>query len=133
VTYAAAVRAALGSVAVRALVRRLVALGVAVVLLATAFGFLVATLYLALAEVVEPALAALLTSLALGLVAGLILLVLRRRRPRRAAKRTIDTDALLLAATDEVRRDPWSSLATAAILGALSEILRSGSSSPPRP
>ena len=65
-------RAILGSGAVRDLSAHLVGYVVALVLLAIAFGFLVATLYLALAEVVEPALAALLTSLVLGLLAGLV-------------------------------------------------------------
>ena len=70
------------------------------------------------------------SSLILGLVAGLILLILRLRRPRRAATGTIGVEALLLAATDQVRRDPWSSIATAAVLGAIAEILRSASSRP---
>jgi hypothetical protein len=125
-----AARALLRSRAMRDLIGRLAAFGVAMALLAVAFGFLVATLYLALAEVVEPPLATLLTSLILGFVAGVILLILRLRRPRRAATGTIGVEALLLAATDQVRRDPWSSIATAAVLGAIAEILRSASSRP---
>jgi hypothetical protein len=116
---------------VRDLSAHLVGYVVALVLLAIAFGFLVATLYLALAEVVEPALAALLTSLVLGLLAGLVLLSLRLRRRRRVTTETIGVEGLLLSATDQVRRDPWSSLVSAAILGALVEITRPSSSRPP--
>ena len=115
----------------REVVARLVASVIALVLLATAFGFLVATLYLALAEVVEAPLAALLTSLALGGVAGLILLSARYRRPRKAAAGTVGADALLLSISEQVRRDPWSTLATAALLGALAEIAHSSSKRPP--
>jgi hypothetical protein len=125
-----AVRAALRSRAMRDLIARLVALGVALVLLVIAFGFLVATLYLALAEAADPPLAALLTSLILGVVAALILLILRLRRPRRPPAGAIGVDALLLTATDQVRRDPWSTIAAAAVLGAVAEILRSGASRP---
>lgn len=124
-------RAILGSGAVRDLSAHLVGYVVALVLLAIAFGFLVATLYLALAEVVEPALAALLTSLVLGLLAGLVLLSLRLRRRRRVTTETIGVEGLLLSAADQVRRDPWSSLVSAAILGALVEITRPSSSRPP--
>ena len=122
----------LRSRAVRDLIGRVVAYLIALVLLAVAFGFLVATLYLALIETVEPPLAALLTALALGVVAGLILLVARLRRPRRAPAATVGVDALLLSVTDQVRRDPWSSIVVAAVLGALAEITRTGSSRPPR-
>jgi len=124
--------AVLRSRAVRDLIGRVVAYLIALVLLAVAFGFLVATLYLALIETVEPPLAALLTALALGVVAGLILLVARLRRPRRAPAATVGVDALLLSVTDQVRRDPWSSIVVAAVLGALAEITRTGSSRPPR-
>jgi divalent metal cation (Fe/Co/Zn/Cd) transporter len=115
----------------RDLIARLVAYAVALVLLATAFGFLVATLYLALAEVVEAPLAALLTALALGGVAGLILLRARYRRPRKPAAGTVGADALLLSISEQVRRDPWPTLATAAVLGALAEISHSSSNRPP--
>jgi hypothetical protein len=104
---------------------------IALVLLATAFGFLVATLYLALAEVVEAPLAALLTSLALCGLAGLVLLSARYRRPRKPAAGTVGADALLLSLSEQVRRDPWSTLATAAVLGALAEISHSSSDRPP--
>ncbi|HZA65714.1 MAG TPA: phage holin family protein [Geminicoccaceae bacterium] len=123
-------RGILQSRAARDLRAHLVGYAVALVLLASAFGFLVATLYLALAEVVEPPLAALLTSLLLGLIAGLILLTLRMRR-RRIPTATIGVEGLLLSATDQVRRDPWSSLLIAAVLGALAEITRPSSSRPP--
>lgn len=119
------VSALLRSGAVRDLIRRLVAYLIALVLFAVAFGFLVATLYLALIETVEPPLAALLTSLALGILAGLILLVARFPRPRRPAAGTAGMDALLLSLTDQVRRDPWSSVVVAAVLGALAEVTRS--------
>jgi hypothetical protein len=115
----------------RELIARLVAYLAALVLMATAFGFLVATLYLALAEVVEPSLAALLTSLALAAVAGLILLGVRYRRPRRPAAGTIGADALLLSLSEQVRRDPWLSLAIAAALGALTNVSQSSSNRPP--
>ena len=115
----------------RELIARLVAYLAALVLMVTAFGFLVATLYLALAEVVEPPLAALLTSLALAAVAGLILLGVRYRRPRRPAAGTIGADALLLSLSEQVRRDPWLSLAIAAALGALTNVSQSSSNRPP--
>jgi hypothetical protein len=115
----------------RDLIARLVAYLAALVLLATAFGFLVAALYLALAEVVEVPLAALLTSLALAGVAGLVLLSVRYRRPRKPAVNTVGADALLLSMTEQVRRDPWLSLALAAMLGALTEISQSSSNRPP--
>ena len=127
------VRAMLLSGAVRDLVARLAAYGIALVLLAIAFGFLVATLYLVLSEAVEPPLAALLTSLSLGLVAGLVVLSLRLRKPRRVTKGTIEIEGLLLSVTDQVRRDPWSSIVIAAILGALTEITRPKSTRPPSP
>jgi hypothetical protein len=122
--------AAIGS-RLRDLIARLVAYCVALVLLATAFGFLVATVYLALAEVVEAPLAALLTSLALCGAAGLILLGVRYRRPRKAAAGTVGPDALLLSMSEQVRREPWLSLAIAAVLGALTEISHSSSNRPP--
>ena len=115
----------------RDLIARLLAYAIALVLLATAFGFLVATLYLALAEVVETPLAALLTSLALGGVAGLVLLSMRYRRPRKPAAGSVGADALLLSMSEQVRRDPWLSLAIAAVLGALTEISHPSSKRPP--
>jgi divalent metal cation (Fe/Co/Zn/Cd) transporter len=123
--------AAIRSRMMRELIARLVAYLAALVLFATAFGFLVATLYLALAEVVEVPLAALLTSLALAGVAGLVLLSVRYRRPRKTAANTVGADALLLSLTEQVRRDPWLSLALAAMLGALTEISQSSSNRPP--
>jgi hypothetical protein len=116
---------------VRDLLARLVAYVIALVLLATAFGFLVATLYLALAEVVDAPLAALLTALALGGVAGLVLLSVRYRRPRQPAPGTVGADTLLLSISEQVRREPWLSLAIAAVLGALTEISHSSSNRPP--
>ena len=126
------VSAVLRSRTVRDLIGRLVAYLIALVLFAIAFAFLVATLYLALIETVEPPLAALLTSLVLVIVAGLILLVVRFRRPRRPAAGTVGVDALLLSVTDQVRRDPWSSIVIAAVLGALAEVTRSASTRPPK-
>ena len=120
-----------GSRMMRDLIARLVAYALALVLLATAFGFLVATLYLALAKVVEAPLAALLTSLALAGVAGLVLLRVRYRRPRKPAAASVGADALLLSISDQVRRDPWLSLAVAAVLGALAEISHPSSKRPP--
>jgi hypothetical protein len=110
---------------------RLLAYLIALVLLATAFGFLVATLYLALAEVVEAPLAALLTSVALCGLAGLVLLSVRYRRPRKPAAGTVGADALLLSMAEQVKREPWLSLALAAVLGALAEISHSSSNRPP--
>jgi divalent metal cation (Fe/Co/Zn/Cd) transporter len=125
------VSAVLRSRAVRSLITRLVAYLIAAALLAIAFGFLVATLYLVLTETVEPPLAALLTSLCLGVVACLILLAMRLRKPRRKAAATTSPEALLLSMTEQVRRDPLTSLVIAAVLGALAEVGRSPSSSPP--
>jgi hypothetical protein len=124
-------RALTGAAMIRHLIARLVGYAIALVLLATAFGFLVATLYLALARIVEPPLAALLTALALGGAAGLILLIVRYRRSRRRIARAVEADALLLSITDQVRRDPWRALAVAAVLGALAEIARPSSDRPP--
>ena len=115
----------------RDLLALLVAYALASALLAIALGFLVATLYLGLAEVVEPALAALLTALALSGVAALILLRVRYRRPRRPPAGAVGVDALLLSMREQVRRDPWSALAIAAVLGALAEFTHSSSSRPP--
>ena len=115
---------------IRDLIARLVAYVIALLLLTTAFGFLVATLYLALAEIVEPPLAALLTSLTLGGVAGLVLFSVRYRRPRKPAAEAIGPDALLLSMTEQVRREPWLSLAVAAVLGALTEISHPSSKRP---
>lgn len=123
-------RAAMGVAMSRHLIARLVGYVIVLVLLATAFGFLVATLYLALAKVVEPSLAALLTALVLGGVAGLILLIVRYRRPRRRIARAVEADALLLSIGDQVRRDPWLALGVAAVLGALAEIARPSSDRP---
>jgi drug/metabolite transporter (DMT)-like permease len=128
---ASLVSALLRSRAVRDLIGRLVAYLIALMLFAIAFGFLVATLYLALLRTVEPALAALLTSLCLGVVACLVLLVVRLRRPRRPAAGTVGVDTLLLSLSDQVRRDPWSSIMIAAVLGALAEVTQSASTRPP--
>ena len=66
-------------------------------LLATAFGFVVATVYLALAEVVEALLAALLTAVVLGGAAGVVILSVRYRKPRKAPADTVAQEALLLS------------------------------------
>jgi hypothetical protein len=117
---------------VRELIAGLVAYLIAGVLFATAFGFLVATLYLALRKAVEPPLATLLTALCLVVVAGLVLLAMRLRRPRRRAPAgPVGAEALLLSMTEQVRRDPWASIVVAAVLGALAEVGRSTSSSRP--
>jgi hypothetical protein len=115
----------------RDLIARLVAYLIVVALLATAFGFLVATLYLALSDVVEAPLAALLTSLALAGMAGLVLLTMRYRRRRKPATGAVGADALLLSLTEQVRRKPWVSLGIAAVLGALAEISQSSANRPP--
>jgi uncharacterized membrane protein YeaQ/YmgE (transglycosylase-associated protein family) len=124
------VSALLRSRAVRDLSASLVAYLIAGVLFAIALGFLVATLYLALSEALKPPLAALLTSLILGVVGGLVLLLVRRRRRRRVPAGTIGVEALLLSVTDQVRRDPWSSILIAAALGAIAEVSRSVSRPP---
>jgi fructose-specific phosphotransferase system IIC component len=121
----------LRSRAVRDLSASLVAYLIAGVLFAIALGFLVATLYMALTRVVERPLAALLTSLILGVVACLVLLVVRLRRRRRVPAGSIGVEALLLSVTDQVRRDPWSSIVIAAALGAIAEVSRSASESRP--
>jgi H+/Cl- antiporter ClcA len=115
----------------RDLVARLVAYAIASLLLAIALGFLVATLYLALREVVEPAFAALLTALVLAVAAALILLGVRYRRRRRPAAAAVGVDALLLSLHEQVQRDPWSTLAIVAVLGALAELTHSSSGRPP--
>jgi hypothetical protein len=125
------VSALLRSRAVRDVRAGLVAYLIAVALFAVAVGFLVATLYMALKRVVEPPLAALLTALCLSVVAGLILLVARLRRRRRARAAAVGVDALLLSVTDQARRDPWSSIVTAAVLGVLAEFARSSSARRP--
>jgi Na+/melibiose symporter-like transporter len=123
--------ALLRSRAVRDLIASLVAYLIAGMLFAIALGFLVTTLYLALSELLEPALAALLTSLVLGVVACLVLLVVRLPRRRRVPAETVGVEALLLSVTDQVRRDPWSSIVIAAALGAIAEVSRSASESRP--
>lgn len=115
----------------RDLLALLLAYGLAFVLLAISLGFLVATLYLSLLGVVEPALAALLTALALGGVAALILLIVRLRMRRPAPAGPVGVDALFLSLREQVQRDPWSTLAIAAVLGALAESAHSSSSRPP--
>jgi MFS family permease len=125
------VSALLRSQAVRDVRAGLIAYVIAAVLLAVAFGFLVATLYMALDEVVEAWLAALLTSVCLAVLASLVLLVVRLRARRRLRRETVGMDALLLSVTGQVQRDPWSSIVVAAVLGALAEVVR-GRSSPPR-
>ena len=131
--WAPLVSALLRSRAARNASAGLVAYLIAAVLFAIAVGFLVATLYMALKRVVEPPLAALLTAFCLSVVAGLVLLVARLRRRRRARAAAVDVDALLFSVTDKVRRDPWSSIATAAVLGVLAEVARSSQGRrPPR-
>ena len=115
----------------RDVIARLVAYVIALVLLATAFGFLVATLYLALAKVAEAPLAALLTALALAGAAGLGVRKARYPRPRKPAARALGADAQLLSMAEQVRRDPWLSLAIAAVLGVLTEISHPSSKRPP--
>ena len=113
------------------LIARLAGHTVALVLLATAFGFVVATVYLALAEVVEAPLAALLTAVVLGGAAGVVILSVRYRKPRKAPADTVGAEALLLLIGEQVRRDPWLSLAIAAVLGALVGTFHSSSNSRP--
>ena len=124
------VSALLRSRAVRDLTASLVAYLIAGVLLAIALGFLVATLYMTLTRLVQRPLAALLTALILGVVAGLVLLVVRLRRRRPVPAGTVGVEALLLSVTDQVRRDPWSSIVIAAVLGAIAEVSRSASRPP---
>lgn len=113
------------------LAANLLAYGLAALLLATAAGFLVATLYLGLAELVEPVLATLLTAMVLGATAALILLAVRHRRPPQRDPGAGGVDALLLSMREQVQRDPWSTLIAAAVLGALAEITTQSSSSRP--
>jgi len=115
---------------VRELAVNMVAYAIAALLLAIALGFLVAALYLGLAGVVEPVLAALFTALVLVALAALVLLAVRRRRPRRPPAAAIGVEALLLSMREQVQRDPWSTLVAAAVLGALTEFSH-GSSRPP--
>ena len=124
-------RAVMRSPMIHDLIARLVGYTLALVLLATAFGFVVATIYLALAKVVEAPLAALLTALVLGGAAGLVVLSVRYRKPRKPAAGTVGADALLLSIGEQVRRDPWLSLAIAAVLGALAGVSHSSSNRPP--
>jgi hypothetical protein len=124
-------RAVMGSGMIHDLIARLVGYAIALVLLATAFGFVVATVYLALAEVVEAPLAALLTALVLGAAAGVVVLSVRHRKPQKPPAGTVGAEALLLSIGEQVRRDPWLSLAIAAVLGALAGGFHSGSSRPP--
>jgi hypothetical protein len=125
------IRAVTRSRMIHDLIARLVGYTIALVLLATAFGFIVATIYLALAEVVEPPLAALLTALVLGGAAGLVVLSVRYHKPRKPPVGTVGADALLLSITEQVRRDPWLSLAVAAVLGALTGVFHPSSNRPP--
>jgi hypothetical protein len=124
-------RAAIRSGMLHDLIVRLVGYAIALVLLATAFGFVVATVYLALDEVVEAPLAALLTALVLGSAAGLVVLSVRNRKPCKPPPGTVGADALLLSLGEQVRRDPWVSVAIAAVLGALAGFSHSSSNRPP--
>ena len=92
---------------------------------------LVATVYLALDEVVEAPLAALLTALVLGGAAGVVVLSVRQRKSREPPPGPAGADALLLSIGEQVRRDPWLSLAIAAVLGALAGFTQSSTKAPP--
>ena len=124
-------RAVMRSGMIHDLIARLVAYAIALVLLATAFGFVVATVYLALDEVVEAPLAALLTALVLGGAAGVVVLSVRQRKSREPPPGPAGADALLLSIGEQVRRDPWLSLAIAAVLGALAGFTQSSTKAPP--
>lgn len=105
----------------RHLVRRLAVWAGVSVLVAVAFGHLVASLQLALAMVASPPLALLLTALVLLAGAGLLVLGLHLHRRLRAGVRAAGKiDALQRASTDLVRAHPWALVGLAVALGALS-------------
>jgi hypothetical protein len=124
---AALLQGALRLGAVRRLGRHLAAYLVCLVLLLIAFGFLIATLYLGLAMVMRPPLATLATA-AILIAVGVAVVLIARRRPRRAPPGTpLEAEALLVG--ELVRRHPWSAVAIALALGALSGRSSSASSS----
>jgi hypothetical protein len=115
--------------AVRRLGQHLLAYFLCLVLLLIAFGFLVATLYLGLAMVMRPPLATLATAAILIVVSGAIVLIVRRRPRRAPPGAPFEAEALLVG--ELVRRYPWSAVAIALALGALSG--SSSSSAPSGP
>ena len=124
---AALLQGALRLSAVRRLGQHLLAYVVCLLLLLIAFGFLIATLYLGLAMVMRPPLATLATA-AILIVVGVAVVLIARRRPRRAPPGTpLEAEALLVG--ELVRRHPWSAVAIALALGALSGRSSSSSSS----
>ncbi len=124
---AALLQGALRPGAVRRLGQHLLAYVVCLLLLLIAFGFLIATLYLGLAMVMRPALATLATA-AILIVVGVAVVLIARRRPRRAPPGApLEAEALLVG--ELVRRHPWSAVAIALALGALSGRSSASSSS----
>ncbi len=124
---AALLQGALRLGAVRRLGQHLLAYVVCLVLLLIAFGFLIATLYLGLAMVMRPPLAT-LTTAAILIVIGVAVVLIVRRRPRRATPGApLEAEALLVG--ELVRRHPWSAVAIALALGALSGRSSASSSS----
>lgn len=101
--------------------RQLAAWLAVLILVAIAFGYLIASLQLGLAAVLPAPLAMLVTALILLGLAGTLVLVLHLRSRRRAAIRTASqVEALQRTSSDLVRAHPWALIAIAAALGALS-------------
>jgi hypothetical protein len=91
---------------------------------------LIASLLLALLEVMPPSLATLLTALMTSLAAGVLLLAhrSRRRRQRRQPPPSV-LDELMPALQLAVGRNPLATAAAATLLGAVTEILMKSSGS----
>jgi hypothetical protein len=121
----------LSSYALRVTGRRLALLGLAAVLGLVALGFLLASLFLGLLQVVEPAWAALITAAVAAVLAAIIILVANRRRvpPPRAAQPLGLTEQVAPALQLAVGSKPWLAIGLALALGAFSELARK----PPRP
>jgi hypothetical protein len=115
---------------IRLYARRLIPVALAGVLALVAIGLLIASLLLALLEVMPPSLATLLTALMTSLAAGVLLLAHRsRRRRRRRQPPPSVLDELMPALQLAVGRNPLATAAAATLLGAVTEILMKSSGS----
>jgi hypothetical protein len=106
----------------------LVAWLVVTILVAVAFAHLIASLQLALAAVLPPALAMLLTALVLLVGAGAVITVIELQRRRRSTSGgTNQIEALQRISVELVRAHPWALVGLAAALGAFTGLGQSGS------
>lgn len=113
--------------------RRLALWLVVGILVAVAFGHLIASLQLALAAALPLPLATLLTALVLTAAAGALVLVLHLQQRRQAAAGTAQQiEALQRAAAELVRTHPWTLVGLAVALGVVTGQGQSPPAPPPR-